>query len=267
MDWLVSTDFSHLWNWIIAQTPTPNPTSSPLSIPASNINEIELLKSQLEFLKVTNGQLSESFNHFVTTMQFVLVVFGFLGGVLAFIFGKNLDDAKKVASQMVRQEIDSQIADLVKAEIQHLKRTLQRERVIGSTILDYYLPSDDEEPNDCKLLRQRGFQEVRFWNHTRQPNKPVRDIFVLDLINSQLLTGSNDPENKQEAKVKAQLDYVLKWLETTTVLVIYVKGRYKEIENLATRCNHFYVSANAFVSLMGIVADSAYVAYGEKHID
>lgn len=43
MDWLSSIDFSHLWNWIIAQTPTPIPIPSPLPTPAKNLNDIELL--------------------------------------------------------------------------------------------------------------------------------------------------------------------------------------------------------------------------------
>lgn len=268
MDWLISIDIFHLGDWIIAQSPTP----IPLPTPAKNINDIELLKSQLEFLKATNGQLSESFNKFVGAMQFTLVVFAFLGGFLAYVFGKNLDDAKKIASQVIRQEIDNKVADLVKSEVATVTRTLQRERVIASTVVDYYLPSNDLETNDCKLLQKRGFQKVRFWNQRRQPKNPIGDVFILDLINSNLLSGQEfaglsdtDATNKREEKVKEQVDLVLNWLEKATVLVIYVKGRYREIDNLATRVDYYYVSANAPVSLMGIVTDSAYVAHGEKN--
>lgn len=268
MDWLPSIDIFHLWDWIVAQTPTPTP--SPVLNPAKNLNDIELLKSQLEFLKATNGQLGESFNRFVGAMQFTLVVFAFLGGFLAFAIGKNLDDAKKLATQLINREVEGKIADLVQSEVESVKRSLQRERVIGSTVVDYYLPSDDTtEPDDCKLLRTRGFDKVRFWNQKKKPKKPVGDIFVLDLINSKLLEGQDfvglskeDAENKREEKVRTQIDLALDWLDKSTVLVIYVKGRFREIDNLAARVDYYYIPVNAPISLLGIVADSAYVAYG-----
>ncbi len=269
MDWLPSIDLSHLWDLVIAQTPTPTP--SPVLTPAKNLNDIELLKSQLEFLKATNGQLGESFNRFVAAMQFTLGVFAFLGVFLSFVVGKNLDDAKKVASQLINREVENKIADLVQYEVENVKRSLQRERVIGSTVVDYYLPSDDNEPHDYKLLQQRGFKDVRFYNRQKIPKQPIGDVFVLDLINLNLFSGQEfarlskeDAENKREEKVKIQIDSILPWMKRTTVLVIYVKGRFREIDNLATRVDYYYVAVNAPISLMGIVADSAYVAYGEK---
>ncbi|KAF3889089.1 MULTISPECIES: hypothetical protein [Nostocales] len=272
MDWLASIDMSHLWNLIIAQTPTPTPTASPILNPAKTSSELELLKSQLEFLKATNGQLGESFNRFVTAMQLVLIAFTFLGGFLAYAVGKNLDEAKKLASQLINREVENKITDLVQSEVESVKRSLQRERVIGSTIVDYYSPSDDAmEPEDCKLLRTRGFDKVEYWHQRKKPKKPVGDIFVLDLINSKLLEGQefvglskDDADNKLEAKVKEQIDLVLNWLDKNTVLVIYVKGRFREIDNLSTRVNYYYIPVNSPISLLGIVADSAYVAYGKR---
>jgi hypothetical protein len=267
MDWIPSIDVSHLWDFIIAQTPTPTVTTSPLPNPARTSNDIELLKSQLEFLKGTNAQLGENFNRFVAAMQFTLVVFAFLGGFLAYAVGKNLDDAKKLASQLINREVENKISDLVHSEVESVKRSVQRERVIGSTIVDYYLPSDDaNEPDDCVLLRTRGFEKVRYWNQVKKPKQPVGDIFVLDLINSKLFDGlsGKDAEDKREEKVKEQIDVVLNWLNQNTVLVIYVKGRYREIDNLAIRVDYYYIPVNAPISLIGIVADSAYVAYRYK---
>jgi len=272
MDWLSSIDLSHLWDLVIAQTPTPTP--SPVLTPAKNLNDIELLKSQLEFLKATNGQLGESFNRFVAAMQFTLVVFAFLGTFLAFAVGKNLDDAKKLASQLINREIENKITDLVQSEVESVKRSLQRERVIGSTVVDYYLPSDTPtEPDDCKLLRSRGFAKVVFWHQKREPKKPVGDILVLDLINSKLLEGQNfdglskeDAKKKREEKVKYQIDLALKWLDKTTVLVIYIDGFSEEVKNLATRVDYYYVAANTSITLIGIVADSAYVAHGQHNL-
>ncbi len=174
------TDLSHIWDFIIAQTPTPNPTVSPQANPTTTSNDIELLKAQIEFLKTTNAQLNTSFTKFVEAMKFTLFLFTFLGGFLTFIFGKNLNDAKNTAKEVINQEVKSNITNLVTVEIENLKRTLQREKVISSTVVDYYLPINEREPDDCILLRKRGFLKVRFWNKKRQPKKPSGDVFVLD---------------------------------------------------------------------------------------
>jgi hypothetical protein len=274
MDWLPLIDFSHLRDWIIAQTPTSIPTPSPLSNAGKNLNDIELLKSQLEFLRATNGQLGESFNKFITAMQLTLGVFALLGGILAYVVGKNVDDARKVASQLINREVENKITNLVESEIESVKRSLQRERVIGSTTVDYYLPTNDTiEPDDCKLLRARGFAKVRFWNQRKEPKKPVGDIFVLDLINSKLLEeqkfaglSKEDAKNKREQKVKSQIDLALNFLDKTTVLVIYIDGFSEEVKNLAARVDYYYVAANTPITLIGLVADSAYVAYGQHDL-
>ena len=83
MDWLPFLDPTHLFH--LAQTPIAPPKTP----------EVELLRKQLDFITQANKDLNESFKTFVDTMKFVLVIFGFLGGAIAFIFGKNLDDAKK----------------------------------------------------------------------------------------------------------------------------------------------------------------------------
>ncbi|WP_258003967.1 XisH family protein [Fischerella thermalis] len=104
----------------------------------------------------------------------------------------------------------------------------------------------------------------------RKPKKPVGDIFVLDLINSKLLEGQDfaglsreDADNKREEKIRNQIDLALNLLDKTTVLVIYIDGFSKEVKTLATRVDYYYVAANTSITLIGIVADSAYVAYGQ----
>lgn len=70
--------------------------------------EIELLRKQFDFINSENARLgadftkklevisqankdlNESFKTFIETMEFVLIIFGFLGGAIAFVFGKNL---------------------------------------------------------------------------------------------------------------------------------------------------------------------------------
>jgi len=268
MDWLPSIDLSHLWDLVIAQTPTPTPTPSPVLSPAKNLNDIELLKSQLEFLKATNGQLGESFNRFVAAMQFTLVVFAFLGGVVVFVFGNNLKSAKEVATQAIQQEIDNHIAGLVKKEVRNVKRTLQRERVISSTTVDYYLPSSDGEPNEYKLLVAREFKNVDFWNKTTIPQKFLADVCVLDLENSVDSVGkkfSELPPDKREETAKRIIDEFIQILPQTATLVIYVAPPAIKAINNATFKGRYYAPANTAITLVGMVADAAYVAHGQNN--
>ncbi|MEA5506220.1 hypothetical protein VB735_24515 [Halotia wernerae UHCC 0503] len=264
MDWLSSVDLPHLWNFVIAQTPTP----SPVLTPAKNLNEIELLKSQLEFLKATNGQLGESFNRFVAAMQFTLVVFAFLGGVVVFVFGNNLKSAKEVATQTIQQEIDNHIAGLVRKEVRNVKRTLQRERVISSTTVDYYLPSLDGEPNEYKLLVAREFKNVNFWNKTTIPQRFLADVCVLDLENSIDVAGkkfSELPPDKRQETGKRIIDEFIQILPQTATLVIYVSPPHLNAINNATFKGRYYAPANTAISLVGMVADAAYVAHGQNN--
>nr|RNJ64970.1 MAG: hypothetical protein EDM05_33690 [Leptolyngbya sp. IPPAS B-1204] len=255
MNWLLLFDPSSAWDWFLAQTPTPSP-SSP---------EVELLKSQLEFLKDSNTRLGESFTRFVGAMQFTLVVFGALGGLLAYVVGKNLDDAKKVASQMIHQEMEGQVAALLQTEIENVKRTLRRERVIGATLVDYYLQDASTEPSEFKLLQTRGFQNVRFHIEEGSLRRSLGDIVVLDLENWENAAGeafSQLSEDMREQQAKRQVDTLLSILPTSTVLVVYVRSTVKYLFEVSK--DRYVLPANNPVTLIGNTADAAYVAAGER---
>lgn len=280
MDWLFGFEPVHVWDWVIAQTPAspvPTPTPTALPMPARS-PDVELLKSQLEFLKDANNRLSDSFSKFVEAMKFTLLIFGALGGLLAFMFGKNLDDAKKVASQVIRQEVEahvaSQVRDAVNDEIENIRRVLGRERVISSITVDYYLPSPVVEPPDeYKLLNERGFQQVRFRN-AADSNPLAADVVVLDLVHpsvwaNQPVAQSSEAalDNLRQTQMENLINRTRALLGQSSVLVVYVrpgKQRVKAIDDLATQVR-YYASANTPVTLMGVVTDSAYVAYGWRN--
>lgn len=279
MDWLPSFDLSQLPDWVIAQTPTPSPT------PRSS--DLELLKSQIEFLKTSNAQLSDSFTKFIEAMKWAVIILSSLGGlaglIISLFVGQNIREARKnlrearenlreeiqVARQQIQRESEYQLAtqirDMVAQEVNHVRRLLDRERIIGSAVVDYYLPSIAAEPIEEKLLRERGFQDVRFWNQdtlSTLPNSQFGDVVVLDLINAQVFS----PQTKQEEKETIVKDYIEKLkplLASYSVLVFYVKGRIDVIDNSGLK---YYIPANGTVALIGAVADSAYVAYGQKQL-
>ncbi len=265
MDWLPFFDPHPLLHLAQAQTSAP---SSP---------DLELLRKQLDFLSSenarlgadfakrieaitqTNKDLSESFKTFVETMKFVLVIFGFLGGAIAFIFGKNLDDAKKVARDAIRQNVDSHVTALVQTEIENVKRTLQRERVISDTIVSYYLPNATQPPSEYQLLKARGFREVSFPKDQPQLQNKRADVVVLDLENwlSTTLT-----EDQREEAAKTQIDALLTLLPQSSVLVIYVRRHIRHLNSVPR--DRYVIAANNPVTLIGTVADAAYVVAGER---
>jgi hypothetical protein len=275
MDWLFSINPTHLWQTLLAQTaPTPN------------TSEVELLRKQLDFINSENARLgaefakrldvisqankdlNESFKTFVDTMRFVLVIFGFLGVVVAFVFGKNLDDAKKVAREATRQEVDQRVSTLVQAEIESVKRTLQRERVIGETIVQYYLPNTLQSPNEFKLLQARGFRDVRYAKDVQQLQRSSADVVILDLENATTSTQqkfSTLSEVDRETEAKTQIDLLLDRLPSSTVLVVYVRSVVKYLYGLPR--DRYVSPANNPVTLIGMVADAAYVVAGSTYVD
>lgn len=253
MDLLSIFNHSQLWD-LIAQTPQAAPTEAA--------DTVTLLKSQLDFLKFVIQAAS---------FLFVILtgIFGIFGGWITYIFGKNLSDAKKVASEIIAQQVEARVDSLIKTEVQSLRNSINREKAIIFTYVDYYLPCFDSEPKELKLLKGRGFKDVFFWNRNNLPKKLSGSVCVLDLHNyADYAAGKKKfadlSQDEKETKVETYLSEVLGLIKPETVLVIYARGRFNAIENIPN--NTYYVPANSVVTLMGWVADSAYVAYGEEQV-
>ena len=279
MDWLPLFDPTHIWHGLLAQTPTPSPS------PAANL---ELLKSQLEFFRSENARvaaefkekidlltqenirLSDSFKNLVTTVQLVLALFAFLGGLLVYFLQRNLFEAREAAARLVNQEVESRIAEMVQARVSDVRRSLLREEAIRSTIVDYYLPGSrvGVEPPEVALLRTRGFGAVGFHTQEKTLRRSEREVGVLDLVNWRNDAGETLAEMKarlgkedQEMQVQAKevADRVLEILPMSSVLVIYVG---LTVPSLFSLPKDRIAPANYLTTLIGMVADAAYVTYG-----
>ncbi|MBD1845821.1 hypothetical protein H6F89_20915 [Cyanobacteria bacterium FACHB-63] len=246
-----------------------------------------MLKSQIEFLKASNAQLSDSFTKFIDAMKWAVVILSSLGGlaglIISLFVGQNTREARKnlrearenlreeiqVARQQVQQEAEYQLATqvrhMVAQEVDHVRRLLNRERIIGSVIMDYYLPPIAAELIGAKLLRERGFQQVQFWNQDTLrtlPNSQFADVVVLDLINASVF--SPQPTKPQKETIIANYINDLKpLLASYSVLTFYVKGQFDAINDSGLK---YYLPANGAVALIGAVSNSAYVAYGQKQL-
>ena len=244
---------------LLAQTPAP-PTSAASP-------EVELLKNQLEYLLKLNS-----------------VFLGFLailGGLLTWFFKSNLDDAKEMASRMVRQELSDHIEPLIKAEANHIQRTFRTEQIVSSTVVDYYVPAKlTKDPLEFHLLQGRGFSNVRLWHLEHIPQGRFGSVLVIDFVNCPLLAlpELNSPDGevrkvgykKRDQLVNEVIQQLIDLRLGRPVLVVYVRpgqGRIAAIDQLTTSFPEdikYYSSANTPVALMGAVVDSAYVAYGDR---
>lgn len=273
MDWLPFLDLSSLGDWL-AQTP-------------SSGTQVDLFRQQLDFLTKENARqtadfaeklrlitdenknLSESFKNFIVTMQFALAGFGLLSagitGAIAYVFKTNLDDAKQVAKEGINQRVDAHISDLLDSKLETVRRTLQKEEVIGSTWVDYCLMGAKAIPKEFDFLKRRGFQEVRPRQDEQQLRRSSAQVVVLDLenwVNLQGVPFSKLPDGDRESVAKQQVDLLLDVLAIDIVLVVYVRSPVKYLYSVPK--DRYVSPANNPVTLVGMVSDAAYVAAGTK---
>lgn len=279
MDGLLTVDVFSFWDSVVAQaTPSSSPDLPQLTgeiealkdrlqlLQQMNEGLSESLKSQIEFLKAENTALANSFSKFVEAMKWIVTTLSVLAviltAILGFIFGKNLEDAKKVARETIAQQVEGQISTLVNERVEDVRRTLLREQVIGQTLVDYYLPNGSEKPKEFDLVNARGFQNVRFRAQLGDICAYPGDVVILDLPNWVVSSGKKFldlEESDRETHAQQQIDGLLDLLPVTSVLVVYIRGTVKYLNSISDR---YVLPANNPVTLIGNCADGAYVVKG-----
>ncbi|MEQ9671430.1 hypothetical protein [Coleofasciculus sp. G2-EDA-02] len=239
-------DFSFL-SLIVAQTP-PTPIPSP---------DLELIKQQMEFFKDANSQLTESFNAFIGTLNLAFVLMGIFLGILGivgtFFYGKTLNDIKQSVNNIVDQEVNRIVSQTIRAKVDYLQKVLEREEVIGWITIDYLLPTNQSvrPPQEFKLLQKRGFQDVKIRYRVPDSRRRSRDILVLDLVNHQL----------PDSEIVTVINQVIDNLAPTSVLIVYVSGISKPVEELKKgKKVEYYTVANNRISLISAAVNCAYIA-------
>jgi len=251
---------------LVTQTPTPLP-----------VPDVELLKSQIQFLQDANTRLNTSFSSFVSAINLAFVVLalilGVAGAISVYLFNQSLKEARQLVRQEVERRIQASVSEVVGQQVSNLQQILDREKVIGAISIDYVIPQQqpiepDDYPEEYQLLAQRGFQSTRIVN-TPKRVKLSGEVVILDLVNYQLVADAEknssaeiEVANLIEEKVSEQLKKVLDMLPNKAVLVVYIrpgKQRINAIDGLTQKVK-YYASANTPVNLIGTVVDSAYVA-------
>lgn len=257
----------------VAQTPTPNPsTPKPSPVP-----DIELLKSQIQFLQDANTRLNNSFGSFVGAINVSFVVLalilGVAGAISVYLFNQSLKEARQLVRQEVERRLQTSVSEIVGQQVSNLQQILDREKVVGGISIDYVIPQQqplipDDYPEEYQLLAQRGFQSARIVDAAKRI-KLSGDVVILDLVNYQLIADTEknnlteiEVSKLVEDRVADQLKKLLDVLPNKAVLVVYIrpgKQRINAIDGLSQKVK-YYASANTPVNLIGTVVDSAYVA-------
>jgi hypothetical protein len=260
MNWQTSFNFYDAWNFFLSE------------IRADNL-DFELLRLKLDFVEKANTILDSistkynfAMNSIIALVGVILTFITIALGLLYYSTNNNLKEATNNATEKIKNKVDQYIAEQIEIEVENAKRTLETERIVSETIVDYYIPDDSSETNEYKLFQQRGFKDVKFSNNGEKPETPLGQVFVLDLEN--IRNFSSLSQEDKEAETRKNLPIVLDWIKhkKAIVLVIYVNGHIKAInELLSQEKERYYTPANNAVTLMGRVVNAAYVAYGEEN--
>ena len=273
--------FNLTQNWlfqisILVAQATPSPTATPKPVPTPGA-DVELLKSQIQFLQDANTRLNNSFGSFISAINLSFVAFGVIfavaGAVSAYLFNQSLKEARQMVRDEVERKLQASVSKVVGQQVDKLKQILDREEVLGNISVDYILPQDqallnDDYPEEYLLLAERGFKATRILDASKRI-KISSNVVVLDLVNYKLVSDSERGSLKEEEigklvekRVSEKIKDILNALPNKAVLVVYIrpgKQRINAIDELSQKVK-YYASANTPVNLMGTIVDSAYVA-------
>ena len=235
--------------------------------------EVELLKSQLEFLKADHARLAADFaermkqlttqsasvgDDFKTYLNYVSGLILFATGIFGFIGWNSLEQAKSSIKTMVDRQLSGTVAETVDREIQMVRRSILREQVVSNTTIDYFLKDGVEPAEELRLLRSRGFSKIRFCREVGKLRRDTADVVVVDL--EHWLPDGNgrlaDLTDKEE-RTKMMMSELFLAVPNETIFVVYVNGFIKYLNDLP---KNRVVMSNSQISLIGNMVDAAYVA-------
>lgn len=280
MDWSVFMSSAGLWHPTLGQAIDPTLQNLAQQVNALQ-NQLDALQDtnqllsnsltqQIEFLRKENQDLTNSFTKYVDAMKWNLTVLAGLAAILTavggWIFKSNLDDAKKVAQEMINRRVEVQISNLVNQRIEEVSRTIRREQVVGETYVDYCLLGSDRISSEFNLLKARQFKDLRFLNTLEDVQNEPGNVVVLDLVNYTTPSGqlfSSLTGDDREGAARPLIDRLLQLLPSSTVIVVYVSFPPLKAVN-QTPSNRYVIAANNPITLVGNTADGAYVALGDR---
>lgn len=180
-----------------------------------------------------------------------------------------VETVKKNAEREIAYLVDNELREVVRNEVRAAQRVLQRERVIASTSVDYYLPNGDpmHPPREVELIRAREFEDVQFFTTLDALRPQQSDVVVLDLMHfsvseGELFTEASKPDRDRIAK--PIVDSLTALFPKTSVVIVYVNG-FPRLDGLDSD-DRYILAANSPITVVGNSADGAYVAKGAQNV-
>ncbi|MBE9063108.1 YtxH domain-containing protein [cf. Phormidesmis sp. LEGE 11477] len=179
---------------------------------------------------------------------------------------KAVEAIQQKAEREVSYLIDNEIRERVRTEVRNVQRILQRERVISSTSIDYYLPggNPNKAPREIELLKAREFKDVQYFTKLEELRPNASDVVVLDLIHF-LMKENKFAEASKEVRDSTAapiLESLLQLFPKASVLIVYVNSR-PFLGGLDSD-ERYILAANSPITVVGNAADGAYVAKGAR---
>jgi hypothetical protein len=279
MDWLSVVDgayLSQIWHGL-AQVPTPSPNAMAQPeflrqlefLAKENARQGTEFTEKLKLLADENQKLSESFKTFMAAFS---LLSGGAVAALVVIFGKTLKEAQESVDGVLSRKVETalagrleEVSEKLEVKMSDLKRTLQKEEVVGSTLVDYWLLGTEPLPNEFSLLVSRGFRSVRPRRDGKALAEPFGDVVVLDLENWVTAAGQRFPDlpkDESEREAQRQVDLLMGMLPKHAVLVVYTRSVVKYLYSAPK--SRLMSPANNPVTLVGMVSDAAYVSFGMR---
>lgn len=268
MDWL-SHGLGGLDLYRIVAQATPTPPSP------TNVDELELLRQQIQFLREANASLDTTFDRYVHMVQLTLTTAGIIVGIVA-ILGtaisiKSLRDfygTLRSVEGKVREAVDQEVAIALRRDRRRLNRLeaiLAREDIPERMIVDYVVPTAAPSSRSpglsflLEVLQRRGFQPVLKYEPDFQDPKLAQqrpifgaDIIVLDLHHAKIdqdLDTANQVIQAIATKIPSQ----------RATLIVYGSARFYEAVSDMTQRGDYCGASNSPLSLVARVLEAAYV--------
>ena len=179
---------------------------------------------------------------------------------------RAIESIQHKAEREVAYLIDNEMRERVRTEVRNVQRILQREKVISSTSVDYYLPNGNstEIPREVELLKAREFKDVQYFTQLGDLRPENSDVVVLDLMHFSTQKGMFALASKEDRDsiVAPILESLTDLFPESSVLIVYVNSR-PFLGGLDSD-NRYILAANSPITVVGNAADGAYVAKGAR---
>ncbi|VEP18152.1 conserved hypothetical protein [Hyella patelloides LEGE 07179] len=206
----------------------------------------ELVKDEFDLLK---SNISYSYRIINFAFISVTAIAGFVGLTKILSF----KELKRDVNDLIERTVTKEIAEKVNQRIEDVERIVKQEAIVSSTNVKYCLPMlnpDIRSLQEYKLLDNRGFNISPVENHERKSSFSNCDVVVMDFVNGQF---SDDEE------VISILKKIVAIIPERLTIVIYIKRRVNELDNIFNNQDVYYTPANNVLTLMGRAIDAAQI--------